>query len=205
MVRRTDFSPVEDLLELAVDAEQTLENAKTFRPPPLPTAALLPEMAYKPLPLTDPHRRHKLDAKYSKLAAVGEKDAKHEDLEQMFLRVLKKGLEEFAGPRAESSGKNTPPGPRRGAVTRHQVGTGQRSPQSRKQRRRRVRRVTPRHQRVREPRTQNSRDRRSNDTRAVSQGSSPGSARTVRETARGARRWDRSRPQQERFRKAKRA
>ena len=71
-------------------------------------------MAYKPLPLTDPQRRHKPDAKNSKLAAVGEKDAKHEDLEQMFLRVLKKGLEEFAGPRAESSGKNPPPGPRRG-------------------------------------------------------------------------------------------
>ena len=32
----------------------------------------------------------------------------------MFLRVLKKGLEEFAGPRTEGSGKNTPPGPRRG-------------------------------------------------------------------------------------------
>ena len=108
MVRSTDFSTVEGLLELAVDAEQTLENAKTFRPPPLPTAALLPEMAYKPLPLTDPQRRHKPDAKDSKLAAVGEKDAKHEDLEQMFLRVLKKGLEEFAGSRAESSGKNTP-------------------------------------------------------------------------------------------------
>ena len=54
------------------------------------------------------------DAKDSKLAEVGEKDAKHADLEQMFLRVLKKGLEEFIGPRAESSGKNTPPGPRRG-------------------------------------------------------------------------------------------
>ena len=57
-------------------------------------------MAYTSLPLTDPQRRRKPDARDSKLAAVGEKDAKHEDLEQMFLRVLKKDLEEFAGPRA---------------------------------------------------------------------------------------------------------
>ena len=49
MVRRTEFSTVEGLLELAVDAEQTLKNAKTFRPPVLPGPALLPEMAYKPL------------------------------------------------------------------------------------------------------------------------------------------------------------
>ena len=54
MVRRMEFDSVEGLLELAVDAEQTVENSKTFRPPPPPTAALLPEMAYNPLPKTDP-------------------------------------------------------------------------------------------------------------------------------------------------------
>ena len=114
MVRRTDFSTVEGLLELAVDAEQTLENAKTFRPPPLPTAALLPEMAYKPFPLTDSQKKPKSDAKDSKVAAVGGKDTKYEDLEQMLRRVLKQSLSELGSPRAESSGKNTPAGPRRG-------------------------------------------------------------------------------------------
>ena len=114
MVRRTDFSTVEGLLELAVNAEQTLENAKTFRPPPLPGAALLPEMAYKPLPLTDSQKRHKPDAKDSKVAAVGEKDSKYEDLEQMLRRVLKQSLSEIGGPGAERSGKNTSAGPRRG-------------------------------------------------------------------------------------------
>ena len=50
MVRRTEYITVEGLLKLAVDAEQMLENAQTFRPPPLPGATLLPEMAYKPPP-----------------------------------------------------------------------------------------------------------------------------------------------------------
>ena len=36
MVRRTEFHTVEGLLELAVDAEQTLENSRTYRPPPQP-------------------------------------------------------------------------------------------------------------------------------------------------------------------------
>ena len=101
-------------MELAVDAEQTVENAKTFRPPPLPGATLLPEMAYNPLQSTELPRRHKPDAKESKMSAVGEKDTKYEDLEAMLRRVLKQSLSEFASPRTESSGKSTPPGPRRG-------------------------------------------------------------------------------------------
>ena len=116
IVRRTDFSAVEDLLELVVDAEQTLENAKTCQPPPLPAPALLPEMAYKSLPFTDPQRRHKSDAKDSKLAVVREKDFKHEGLEQMLWRVLKHSLLEMVGSRVDPPGKNTSAGPRVGRV-----------------------------------------------------------------------------------------
>ena len=113
MVRRTDFNSVEQLLELAVEAEQTLENAKTFRPPPPPGAALLPEMAYKPSQPTELPKRHK-EAKESQVSAVGEKDTKYEDLEAMLRRVLKQSLSELGSPGAGSSGKNTPAGPRRG-------------------------------------------------------------------------------------------
>ena len=80
-----------------MDAKQTIENAKTFQPPPLPGAALLPEMAYKSLPLTAPPRRSK-PSKDSKVAAVGEKDTKLENLEQMLRRVLKQSLFELGGP-----------------------------------------------------------------------------------------------------------
>ena len=86
MVRRTDLNSVEGLLELAQEAEQTLENAKTFRPPPLPAATLLPEMAYKPLQLTDTQKWHKLDAKESKVSAIEWKDPKHENLEELIRR-----------------------------------------------------------------------------------------------------------------------
>ena len=69
MVRRTDFNSVEGLLELVQEAEQTLENAKTSRPPPLPAVTLLPEMTYKPLPLTDTKKRH--EARCQKEQSVG--------------------------------------------------------------------------------------------------------------------------------------
>ena len=45
------------MLELAVNVEQMVENSKTFRPPPPPTAVLLPEMAYHPLPKTETQRK----------------------------------------------------------------------------------------------------------------------------------------------------
>ena len=97
MVRRTDFNSVEGgRLELAQEVEQTLENAKTFRPPPLPAAELLPEMAYKPLPLTDSQKRHKLDAKEDKVPADVEKDSKYAKLEELIRRVLKQNLSEMA-------------------------------------------------------------------------------------------------------------
>ena len=113
MVRRTDFKTVEDLLELAVDAEQTLENAKTFRPPPPPGAALLPEMAYKPPQSTELPKRHK-EAKESQVSAVGEKDTKYEDLEAMLRRVLKQSLSELGSPGGDRPGKKSSAGPRRG-------------------------------------------------------------------------------------------
>ena len=59
MVRRTEFHTVEGLLELAVDAEQTVENSRAYRPPPQPAATLLPEMAYKPLPYAEAQRKPK--------------------------------------------------------------------------------------------------------------------------------------------------
>ena len=114
MVRRTDFNSVETLLELALEAEQTLENAKTFRPPPLPAAALLSEMAYKPSPLTDAQKRQKVDAKESKVSAVGEKDPKYENLEDLLRRVLKQSLSEMGSSGVERSGKNRSAGLRRG-------------------------------------------------------------------------------------------
>ena len=55
-------------------------------------AALLLEMANRLLPLTDSQKRHKPDAKDSKVAAVGEKDSKYEDLEQMLRHVLKQSF-----------------------------------------------------------------------------------------------------------------
>ena len=98
MVRRTDFNSVEGLLELAQETEKRLENAKTFRPPPLPAAELLPEMAYKPLQLTDSQKRHKFDAKEDNVPADGEKDSKYAKLEELIRRVLKQSLSEMASP-----------------------------------------------------------------------------------------------------------
>ena len=71
-------------------------------------------MAYKPLPLADSQKRQKTDAKDSKVAAVGEKDSKYEDLEQMLRRVLKQSLFEMGRPGAERHGEKTCAGPRRG-------------------------------------------------------------------------------------------
>ena len=105
MVRRADFNSVEGLLELALEAEQTLENTKTFKPPPLPAAALLPEMAYKPSPLTAAQKRQKVDAKESKVSAGGEKDPKYENLEDLLRCVLKQSLSEMESPGVERSGK----------------------------------------------------------------------------------------------------
>ena len=106
MVRRTDFNSVEGLLELALEPEQTLENAKTFRPPPLPAAASLPEMAYKS-PLTDTQKRQNVDAKEGKVSTVGEKDPKYENLEDLLWHVLKQSLSKRGSPGVERSGKNT--------------------------------------------------------------------------------------------------
>ena len=49
MVRRAEVLAVEYLLDLAVEAEQTMEYTKTYMPPPSPESTLLPEMVYKPL------------------------------------------------------------------------------------------------------------------------------------------------------------
>ena len=102
------------MLELAVDAEQTLKNSKAFRPPPPPTAALLTEMAYNPIPKTDTQRKSR-DSRDVKVAAVaGEKGTKSENLKEMIRRLLKESLSGLVSPGGESSGKKTLSGPRRG-------------------------------------------------------------------------------------------
>ena len=104
MVRRTEFDSEERLLELAVDAEQMLENSKTFRPLPQPSATLLPEMAHKPPSHADPHRKPKEDAKEGKVAAaVGMEDPKSEDLEELLRRVLRQSFAEMASSRVEQA------------------------------------------------------------------------------------------------------
>ena len=101
MVRRTVFDSVEELLELAVDAEQAVENSKTIRPSPPPTAALLPGMAYHPLPKTDTHRKPRDSRDVKVAAAAGEKGTKSENLEEMIRRLLKESLSELVSPGGE--------------------------------------------------------------------------------------------------------
>ena len=116
MVRRTDFRTVEGLLELAVDAEQALENSKTYRPPPPPAENLLPEMAYRPTPNADSQKKANRDAKEGTVAAaVGMEDSKLEDLEELLRRVLKQSFAEMASSKEEHPGKHEPAGFAQGA------------------------------------------------------------------------------------------
>ena len=48
LVRRADFHDIDELQEMAKEAELTLEMEHTFRPPPSPESTMLPETAYKP-------------------------------------------------------------------------------------------------------------------------------------------------------------
>ena len=141
VVRRTEFDSVEGLLELAVDAEQTVENSKTFRPPPPSTAALLPEMAYHPLPKTNTQRKSR-DSRDGKMAAAsGEKGTKSENLEDML------------------PGRRRHPGRAEGAVTSRRDVRGEQSPQRPlRGPRQRARLVAVRHLRTMEATLQESRD-----------------------------------------------
>ena len=47
LVRRADFKDIDELQEMAREAELTLEMERTFRPPPPPELTMLPEAAYK--------------------------------------------------------------------------------------------------------------------------------------------------------------
>ena len=47
LVRRADFTNIDELQEMAREAELTLDMEKTFRPPPPPELTMLPEAAYK--------------------------------------------------------------------------------------------------------------------------------------------------------------
>ena len=115
MVRRRDFRTVEELLELAVDAEQILENSRAYRPPPPPAATLLPEMAYRPPSHADPQRQPKEDAKEGIVAAaVGDEDPKPEDWEELLRRVLRQSLAEMASSSVEHPKKHASAGPCRG-------------------------------------------------------------------------------------------
>ena len=102
-------------LELAADAEQTLENSRTYRPPSQSAATLLPEMAYKPSPYVEPQKKPKEDAKECKVAAaVGMKDPESENLEELLRRVIKQSFAEIASSSVEYPGKHASAGPRRG-------------------------------------------------------------------------------------------
>ena len=48
LVRRADFRDIDELQEMAREAELTLEMEPTFRHPPSPEMTMLPETAYKP-------------------------------------------------------------------------------------------------------------------------------------------------------------
>ena len=103
---------VEGLLELAVDAEQTLENFRTYRPPLQPAATLLPEMANKPPPYAEPQRKPKEDAKEGKVdAAVDMEDPESEDLEELLRRVIKQSFAEMASSSVEHPKKHASAGP----------------------------------------------------------------------------------------------
>ena len=131
MVRRTDFQTVEGLLELSVEAEQTLENSRTYRPPPQLTTTLLPEMAYKPPSKANPQRKPKADAREGKVAVtVGVTEPKSEDLEDMLRRVLKQSLAELASPRGKHPSRHAPGDPRRGRGHQPPGRTGAQSPRA---------------------------------------------------------------------------
>lgn len=108
MVRRADFRSVEELLELAVDAEQTIECSRTFQPPPPPTAALLPEMAYKPSARTLDSRKSREHKEEKVAAAATENSSKQESLEELFRRVLKQSLAEVGSAKGNTSGRTSP-------------------------------------------------------------------------------------------------
>ena len=48
MIRGAEVYFVEDLLDLSVEAEQTVECTKKYRTSPTPESTLLPEMVYRP-------------------------------------------------------------------------------------------------------------------------------------------------------------
>ena len=65
-----------------------LEDCKVRRPPPLPGATLLPEMAYKPPPNADAQRKPKGDARESNVAAAAsDENPEYENLEELLRRV----------------------------------------------------------------------------------------------------------------------
>ena len=112
-----------------METEQTLENSRTYRPPPQPATTLQPEMAYKPSPKANPQRKPKAGAKEGKVAAaIAVSEPKSEYLEDMLRRVLKQSLVELASPRGEHPSRHTPGGPRRGCDHQPPARTGAQRP-----------------------------------------------------------------------------
>lgn len=111
MIRRAEFKTVEGLLDLALESEQTLENSRLFRPPPLPASALLPEMAYNPEESSSRKSRVPKDGKVSG-AVVETSKTLPETQEEALQRLIKNALVELGLDRSSNSSRSPTSGPR---------------------------------------------------------------------------------------------
>lgn len=100
-IRRTAFSSIEQLLELAREVEDSEEAARTYRPPPEPTASLLPEVAYIPKNTPKP--------KPTQIAAAGYNPPEKKESTEM-LKQISSILESTLGKylKKEEPSKNPP-------------------------------------------------------------------------------------------------
>ena len=117
MIRRAEFRTVEELLDLALESEQTLENSRLFRPPPLPASALLPEMAYNPDDSQSRKPRLPKDSKVSG-AVVETTKTPPETLEETLQRLVKKAVAESNRDQGSNNSRSPTGGPRRSRARR---------------------------------------------------------------------------------------
>ena len=117
MIRRAEFRTVEELLDLALESEQTLENSRLFRPPPLPASALLPEIAYNPEEGQSRRSRPPKDGKVSG-AVIETAKTPSETQEEALQRLVKKTLVELGCDRRSNSSRSPTSGSRRSGMRR---------------------------------------------------------------------------------------
>ena len=194
MVRRTDFNSVEGLLELVQEAEQTLENAKTFRHPPLPAATR--QWQWRISHCHWRTRRNGISSmpKRAKCRQSKGKTPSRRTWRNWFGECWNRAFPKWLAPQRRAAGRKRRLGRVEDAAISRWGETGPRSPLSLSQRRRRMPRTARRHQHLPERTPPKSRDRRWVVTHAASPGILLDFARTVRETQKGASRWNRSRP-----------